>query len=55
MVIEAKTGEILRQKKFTVNGMPTVICSCDVLGSDLVIGTMDGRVAIADVDEIAAL
>lgn len=55
MVIDAKTGKILRQKKFTVNSMPTVICSCDVLGRNLVIGTMDGRVAITDIDEIAAL
>ena len=54
IVIDATTGRIIRQKRFAPGSIPSIICSCDVSGEKLVIGTMDGRVAVASVGDIAA-
>jgi len=53
LVIDASKGNIINQKILKDNYMPFVVCSCHVKGEDILIGTIDGRVAITNVLELS--
>ncbi|MEM9495121.1 MAG: hypothetical protein AAGA09_03895 [Pseudomonadota bacterium] len=53
MVIDASSGRIIREARFTPGSLPTIVCACDVFEKRIALGTIDGRVAIAPVEEIA--